>query len=304
MNFKKGTLMTLQQAFDNFIFSRKIQGCSNKSIECYESFCKPLVNYIGAKTDISALNKNLFNSYIHTLYDRPISRATLSTYVRHIKIFLHWIETENDISIQAEKIKVPKMPKKVLHIYNDEEIRLIFHSVEAEEEWIMARNRCIIALMLDSGLRQNEVCTLQRIDINRQTNTMKILGKGNKERVVPFGLISQHYITQYDKLCPFKKDNFFLNRHGEVLTTNAVKLFMQKIAKALPFPFSSHKLRHNFATNYCINQFEQRGQVDIYSLMILMGHENVKTTERYLHFARQIIASKNTISHLDKVLLS
>lgn len=296
--------MTVQQAFDNFIFSRKIQGCADKSIECYESFCKPFVNYIGSNKDITMLNKDLINSYIRTLYDKSISRATLSTYVRHIKIFLHWIETEFEICIQADKIKVPKMPKKVLHIYNDEEIKLILQTVEADEEWIAARNRCIIAFMLDSGLRQNEVCTLQRIDINRQTNTMKILGKGNKERVVPFGRISQHYIVQYDKLCPFKKDNFFVNRHGEPLTTNAVKLFVQKMAKKLPFPFSSHKLRHNFATNYCINQFEQRGQVDIYSLMILMGHENVKTTERYLHFARQIIASKNTISHLDKVLLS
>lgn len=296
--------MTLQQAFDNFIFSRKIQGCADKSIECYESFCKPFVNYIGSSKDITALNKDLSNSYIRTLYDKPISRATLSTYVRHIKIFLNWIESENEIDIQADKIKVPKMPKKVLHIYTDEEIRQIFQSVEADEEWIISRNRCIIALMLDSGFRQNEICTLQCIDINRQSNTMKILGKGNKERIVPFGKISQYYIEQYDKLCPYKTENFFVNKYGEPLTTNAVKLFMQKIAKKLPFPFSSHKLRHNFATNYCINQFEQRGQVDIYSLMILMGHENVKTTERYLHFARQIIASKNTISHLDKVLLS
>ena len=296
--------MTLQQAFDDFIFSRKIEGCTDKTIECYESFCKPFGEYLGHDIDISSINKTMINAYIKTLYDRPISRSTLSTYVRHIKIFLTYIEKENAIDMQAEKIKVPKMPKKVLHIYNDEEIILIFQSVTTSIDWITARNQCIIALMLDSGFRQNEICKLQRIDINRQTHTMKILGKGNKERVLPYGRIAQHYMELYDKLCPFKEKCFFVNRRGEPLTNNAIKQFIQKISVNLPFPFSSHKLRHNFATNYCINQLEQRGQVDIYSLMILMGHEDVQTTERYLHFARQIVASKNTISHLDKVLLS
>ena len=296
--------MTLQQAFEDFIFSRKIQGCAEKTIECYESFCKPFVDFLGASIDISVINKNLVNSYIKTLYDKPISRATLSTYVRHIKTFLKWIESENEIDLQTEKIKVPKTPKKVLHIYNDDEIRLMFESVTTSIDWITARNQCIVALMLDSGFRQNEICKLQRIDINRQTNTMKILGKGNKERILPYGRIAQHYMERYDQLCPYREESFFVNRSGDPLTNNAIKLFVQKLSKKLPFSLSSHKLRHNFATNYCINQLEQRGQVDIYSLMILMGHEDVQTTERYLHFAKQIVASKNTISHLDKVLLS
>ena len=296
--------MTVQQAFDNFIFSRKIVGCANKTIECYKSFCKPFIEYVGCDIDITELDKDSVNAYILTLYDRPITRSTLSTYVRHIKIFLTYVESECVIDLQSKKIKIPKSPKKFLHIYSDDEIKQIFQSVETSIEWITARNKCIVALMLDSGFRQNEICNLQRIDINRQSYTMKILGKGNKERVVPYGKIAQHYMELYDKLCPFKESYFFVNKEGEPLTTNAVKLFVQKISKTLPFPFSSHKLRHNFATNYCINQLEQRGQVDIYSLMVLMGHENVKTTERYLHFAKQIIASKNTISHLDKVLLS
>lgn len=296
--------MTLQDVLEEFILSRKLEGCTDKTIGCYQSFCMPFVAYIGSDFDIFNLNRTMVNSYIQTLYNRSLSRASISTYVRHIKIFLAWIEEEYNVSFQCEKIKVPKMPKKVLHIYTDDEIRLIFDSVVAENDWLVARNRCIIAFMLDSGLRQNEVCTLQRIDVNYQSHTLKVHGKGNKERVVPFGKISQHYLQVYTSLCPYMSDNVFVSRHGGDITTNTVKLFVQKMARTLPFPFSSHKLRHNFATNYCINQLELRGQVDIYSLMILMGHENVKTTERYLHFAHQIIASKNAISHLDKVLVS
>lgn len=296
--------MTLQQAFDNFIFSRRIQGLTDKSIDCYMSFIKPFMVHIGSEIDISMINRDLVNTYIEKLLKRSISRATVATYVRHIKIFLKWIEEEYEICIQADKIKVPKTPKKVLHIYTDDEIRRIFDSVRANDEWIRLRNCCAIALMLDSGLRQNEVCTLQRADINFQSGTMKICGKGNKERVVPFGKITRHYMTLYDGLCPYHEEYFLVSRGGSQLTTNAVKLFIQKIAKNLPFPFSSHKLRHNFATNYCINQYEQKGNVDIYSLMLLMGHEDVETTQRYLHFAQQIIATKSSISHLDKLLIS
>lgn len=296
--------MTLQQSFDNFIFSKRIQGLMKTSIDCYVSFVSPFVAHIGSDLDISALTRDLVNTYIETLFKRSLARATISTYIRHIKIFLTWLEEEYEICIQAEKIKVPKMPKKVLHIYTDDEIVQIFNSVAADEEWIRVRNCCIIALMLDSGLRQNEVCTLLRAEINFQSCTMKIYGKGNKERVVPFGNITKHYMTLYNNLCPYESEYFLVARHGKPLTTNAVKLFVSKIAKKLPFPFSSHKLRHNFATNYCINQYEQNGKVDIYALMLLMGHEDVETTQRYLHFAQQIIATKTSISHLDKVLIS
>lgn len=296
--------MTVQQAFENFIFAKQMQGCTEKSIVCYQDFCKPFIAFVGSDRDISTLNKDLYNKYLKTLYDRKISQSTRATYTRHFKSFVHWVQEEYELDLQYNKIKVPKTPKKVLHIYSPDEIRQIFQTVRADKEWLVARNQCIIALMLDSGLRQKEVCTLQRKDIDLIARTLKINGKGNKERIVSIGLFSQRYIELYDKLCPYHKDYFFTNNHGEPLTTNSVKLFMQKMSKSLPFPFSSHKLRHNFATNYCINQLEHRGQVDIYSLMILMGHEDVATTERYLHFARQIIASKNTISHLDKLFVS
>lgn len=184
--------MTLQQAFDNFIFSRRIQGATDKTIECYSSFVMPFVDYIGADADIYTINRDLVNNYINLLFKRQISRSTVSTYVRHIKIFLKWIESEYEHFLQADKIKVPKTPKKVAHIFTDDEIVAIFEAVQVSEEWISIRNRLIIALMLDSGLRQSEVCTLQRCDINFKSGTMKICGKGNKERIVPFGNITRH----------------------------------------------------------------------------------------------------------------
>lgn len=131
---------------------------------------------------------------------------------------------------------------------------------------------------------------------------MTVHGKGNKERIVPMGILTQKYLQKYLELCPYESKYFFVGSTGEPLSCNAVKLFVSRLADNLPFELSSHKLRHNFATNYCIDQYRQFSQVDIYHLMYLMGHEDIATTKRYLHIAYEIIASEGCISHLDMVM--
>ncbi len=91
--------------------------------------------------------------------------------------------------------------------------------------------------------------------------------------------------------------------------TSVFVCFIQKIERSFVgkvkksgIDFSSHKLRHNFATNYCIDHYEESGQADVYKLMHLMGHGNIKTTEIYLHFALDILSASSHFSHLDKLL--
>lgn len=78
-------------------------------------------------------------------------------------------------------------------------------------------------------------------------------------------------------------------------------MFVNSLSNKLPFDLSAHKLRHNFATNYILDQYKEKGKVDIYQLKALMGHSDIETTERYLHIANEIIASNNSISHLDNI---
>lgn len=293
--------MTLENAFDNFIFQKNLQGCSEKTLLCYRQVIHPLIDYIGSGSSLDTFTRDSYNQYIAVLTSRNYSRATLSSYIRQIKVFIRWLEDEYNIDLSSSKIRVPRAHRKVVHIYSDQEIKLIFNSVEAENEWLSLRNCAMISLMLDSGLRQNEVSTLQSEDIYWQRGTLKVLGKGNKERVVPFGNLSRSFMTRYRELCPFTRHYFFVSRRGDAVSNDSVKHFMHKLSKKLPFAFSSHRLRHNFATNYCLDQYERFGQVDLYRLMILMGHEDVETTRIYLHHANQIIASVTTISHLDKV---
>jgi site-specific recombinase XerD len=296
--------MTILEAFNEFIESRELYGLSEDTIICYRSFVTPLITYVGDDTDIQDVTALQVKEYISMIMKRPISKATKATYIRHNKIFLKWLEENYKINLSAAKIRVPKTPKKMLRIYTDDEIATIFNSIYSENEWLTVRNRAIVALMLDSGLRQGEVCTLLRKDVQFSQNIIKILGKGSKERYVPIGKLTTYFLQEYLRLCPYKSEFMFVNRRGMELSRDAVKHMMFKISEQLPFEFSSHKLRHNFATNYCLDQYREKGQVDIFKLMVLLGHEDIETTKRYLHLANQIIASQSSISHIDKLHIS
>lgn len=293
--------LTLYDVFESFIFSRQLSDLSRKTISDYRGFIFPFVASVGSDRPFLEVRQEDIQRYVLSLMDRPLSKSTRATYIRHMKVFLSWAQDEYGASYEAKKIKVPKSPKREVRIYTKSEVSAIFEAVTAESDWLVLRNKCIIALMYDSGLRQSEVCTIRRSRISYSDNRMVVRGKGDKERIVPLGRLTQYFMKAYSSSCPYRSEVFFVNRLGEPLTGNAVKLMVSRLADALPFELSCHKLRHNFATNYCIDQYESKGQVDIYRLMYLMGHEDVETTRRYLHFAYEVIASRGSISHLDGI---
>lgn len=298
----KGDIMTLQKAFEKFIFAKRIQGLSAKSIADYEMMIGLFVRYIGEDISVENLTREQVDGYMMYQLERGLSRSTFASYVRNAKIFLIWLEKECSIDVQATEIKTPKTPKTMPYIYSNEDIARIFSIIQFDEEWLTYRNKSIVALMLDSGLRQEEICNLKKTDVDFHGNIIKVHGKGNKERLVPLGLLAKRFLITYLELCPHESKRIFVNLHGENLTTTALKQMARKMAKELPFEFSCHKLRHNFATNYCLDQYEQYGKIDVYSLMAIMGHESIQTTERYMHIATQILASRQHISHLDRIL--
>lgn len=108
--------------------------------------------------------------------------------------------------------------------------------------------------------------------ISYTDNRMTVYGKGDKESIVPLGKLTKQFMLEYIAKCPYMLDTVFVNRRGQPLTGNAVKVLISKLSYKLDFELSSHKLRHNFATNYCIDQYKRYGQIDIYvALCTLWG---------------------------------
>ncbi len=299
--------MRLDTALDFFLSNCYIKGLLPRSIENYEKFVRRFISVVG-NPELEDLNYTVVQDYLVGLYQAKLSKATIGTYIRHLRVFFRYLESEKYIEDISSKIKPPKQPKKLVRIYTDEEIKQIFEVIDIIPDWMRYRNCAVIALMLDSGLRLNEVCGIGVSDYDIRQGFILIHGKGDKERLVPVGQFAKYYLRRYmaavPVILPEGEGNYlFVNRDGSPLTRNAVKLLVQKLKNRLPFEFSCHKLRHNFATNYCIDEYTSHGQVDIYKLMILLGHEDIQTTRRYLHLANQIILSKSNVSHLDKIFL-
>lgn len=293
--------MHLQTAFNQFIRKKRLKNLSDKTIENYIAFVSPFVNHFGASFDIQNLTTEDILTYIDGLFCKNIADATRATYIRHLKIFLRWMKDCYNIPVALSEIEIPRTGKKIVYILSDEDIRHLFSSIECENEWLQLRNCAIVSLMLGSGLRQSEVVTLKWLNIHFDQDYAIVSGKGEKVRCVPMGAVIRNFLLEYKKLCPFRSEYVFVSRRGDPITNNTIKQLIQKLKKKSGIDFSSHKLRHNFATNYCMDSLERTGQCDAYTLQVLLGHENVKTTEKYLHYARSMVAAKNNHDHLDQV---
>lgn len=293
--------MTVQEAYNEFIFSKRAQGLTNKSIDSYHNMLHIFIDYFGPDQAIDTLDLKSIQRFAIDLRSRSLSKASISTYIRNAKIFLRWVSDEYGLAFDPKKIKVPKSPKKKAHIYSDDEIQQIFDSIQSPVLWISVRNCAMVALMLDCGIRQCELCNLQRSNIDIANKCMKVYGKGDKERFVPIGSLALDILNRYYTVCPYQSTMVFLNKDGSPISHNAVKLFTYRLQKKLGFKFSSHGLRHNFATHYILDNLEERHTSGVYDLSILMGHESIETTKRYEHIAHELIAVKSCNSHLDKV---
>ena len=304
--------MIISDAFDSFLSSRCLKGCVDKTLDSYKNLLYPFVHYLGSDYELDSLTQKVIDSFVNNLLTLEkkdkLARSSVVSYIRNAKIFLRWyadycsmLEPPVSVHYRLSLIHIPKMPKKMLRLYSPDDIQLIFDSVEASPAWLVSRNKAIIGLMLDSGLRQSEVVGLTLADIDFLQCRIKVTGKGAKDRFVPLGAFSSGLLHAYIDLRPFNLPQVFVSVHGSPITCNAIKCMAADLKKLLPFEFSSHKLRHNFATNFLINQYNDTGQMDIYALMAILGHEDTATTQRYLHEAQSIIASAHCISHLDKV---
>lgn len=296
--------MKLSDILIRFIEYQTLSGHSDKTITAYIGHLKRFSDFVGDPAADKLTEEQIYAYMLHLSQQTPkLAAATIRSYLAHLKALLHWAGEKGYVAPNLYKtIILPKVGKKVVKVYSEDEIRQIFDTIKAFPHWIEVRNKLIVALMLDSGLRQNEVSTLQTADIDLNLRAVKVYGKGNKERFVPLGELSLALLSEYMRLCPYRKGIFlFKDKLGEPITNNAIKLFINKLQRKLGYPISSHRLRHNFATNYVLDQYAEYKAIDIYRLMALMGHEEMSTTRNYIHTAQQIIACRSNISHLDRI---
>lgn len=295
--------MNIGQCLDEF-YTFKRTYIKPKSAKNYFETLHLFVDYIGKDTQIEELTQSDLQRYqIHINESKALSGGTKTCYIRNLRIFIKWCIEEYGLSnLTEKKIKIPRLPKKQIRLYTDNEIKKMYELCECSVPWITLRNRTILIVLLDTGVRRDEIRSLKVSDIDFQNRWFYVHGKGSKDRIVPFSERTKVLLNQLWEICPYKKREYaFLGRYGHQLGEDAVKQFLHKLNHLMPFEVSSHRLRHNFATNYALHYLEEYGTSCAVELADIMGHEDTKTTENYVHIAHKQLSMKRRYSRMDTI---
>ena len=239
--------------------------------------------------------------FSHHPYSKPQQRGlsghTVNTYMRSIRAFWSWLIEEEIIeSTPFSKLKIPKPPKKIIAAFSPYQIESLLSVMNGSAEGY--RGAVIVLTLLDTGLRVNELINLKMGNVWLEDGLVKVLGKGNKERLVPIGKqirkLLWRYINQYrpEPALP-KLDNLFLTQDGRPLTKNRVDSIMKRyglMAGLTGVRCSPHTLRHTFAINFL------RNDGDVFSLQKILGHSSLEMTRRYCELANVDIKKAHAIA--------
>ena len=263
-------------------------------------------------TDIEQVTRTTIRRYVAWLRERPNPRygGKLSSETQHgrasiIRMYLRFAVREGWLDEHVVMFfDMPKHSQKVVQVFTHEHyLRLLRATDDCPLPSLQLRDKAILSLMFDTGVRAQELCTLTHdaVSISPHESFIRVEGKGRKQREVGLGKQTTLALHRYlrNGRPKSKYDFVFLSRDGKPMTPNAIDRVLYRlrdVAGAKHFEgirVSAHTLRHSFAVHY----MQQGG--DVYKLSRLLGHENIHTTERYLWAFQARDARRSSRSVLD-----
>ena len=226
------------------------------------------------------------NHRFNHVQDRGLSGHTINCYLRSLRIFFSWLVSEGIIeSNPFERVKIPRTPKKVTPTFSDSQIQQLVGVIDTRTAEGY-RDYTIILTLLDTGIRVSELCSLRLGNLWLEEGMVKVLGKGNKERLIPIGKQVQRllwrYINRYRPEPAANCDFLFLTQEGRPLTKDRVEKIMTyhgRKAGLKGVRCSPHTLRHSAAVKFL------RNGGDVFSLQRMLGHASLEMTRRYCELA-------------------
>jgi len=288
------------------------EGKSPKTVKWYREVLDRFVGWLELQekpTKLGSIDQMDVREFILWLREkryngRTLSSSTVNNRVRALRAFFSWLAREEytETNILAN-LKPPKVAKTLIEPLTVEEINNLF-SVINQKTVLGARNAAMITLFLDAGLRLSELLELRTADVHMEQRFVKVMGKGSKERMVPFGVSCQkallHYYHHF-RVEPAHAgiDSFFLTLDGYALTVTAIKSLMVRLGKASGITrLHAHLLRHTYATRFLLNGG------DVFLLKQNLGHSTLAMVEVYRHIAsREAALLSEPFSPLDRMNL-
>ena len=226
--------------------------------------------------------------FLEFLY-KTQSSSSVSRVLATLRTFYKYLVRDGKIQKNPfSSIKNPKMPKKILEVLNEQEVKKFLESIPSST-YLELRDKAMFELLYACGMRVSEIVDLKLADIDFDEGLIRFIGKGNKERITPIGDSAKDYLGKYIRAARYnlererKSENVFLNRNGQKLTRQGFWKILKKYAGKVNtgknlYP---HLFRHSYATHML-----ERG-ADLRIVQELLGHSSISTTQIYTNINKK-----------------
>lgn len=273
-------------------YLKNVKKYSINTLNSYLSDINIFISYLNQeKINYKNINCDIIRSYLKYLDVNKYKSSSINRILSSLNDYYSYLEKNKIIKYNYFKdINRPRKEKRLPNFINYTEYMNLINTVQKENnEYLKIRNLLLLEILFDTGLRVSEAVNIKISDIDLKNHSLKVLGKGNKERIVYFGDYAVTYLEEYLALRKNikSKDNEYLfwNKDYQRLTRRGAEYLINNIAKKalLKQRITPHTLRHSFATEMLNNG------CDIRSVQELLGHKSLSTTGIYTHVTNEVI---------------
>ncbi|NOZ03229.1 MAG: site-specific tyrosine recombinase XerD [FCB group bacterium] len=294
----------MQTYFQEYLMMLRVErNLSANSIAAYQRDLRRYLLFLEQDQNIDDLEKirqKHIRAFIRTLNDIHLAPSSISRTFSSIRSYHAFLSSEKLVSQNpSQLLDTLKLPKKLPQVLTVEEVNSILDSVDVSEPMGL-RDVALLEILYSAGLRVSEACGLKLTDLLAEAEMIRVLGKGNKERLVPVGPRGMDRLNDYLKhLRPSlarrgsNPGTIFLSRNGRPLTRMMVWVILKKWVEAagITRKVSPHTLRHSFATHLL------EGGADLRAVQEMLGHADISTTQIYTHLDKEYLKEVHRTYH-------
>jgi len=276
---------------------------ARNSLESYQRDLNQYHDFLKNNLNVKSIRKTTLGdirSYIRHLNDKAMSANSIKRAISSIRTYYNFLSAEGKMKDNpAQLLDTPKVPQKLPNVLTIQEIDMIL-SIIPNNKPMSLRDLAIFEMMYSCGLRVTELCDFKTTDILWDSEMIRVLGKGDKQRFIPVGPIAHDNLNNYlNNERPSLADKnhnvseVFLSKNGLKLTRMMIWVLLKKWTEAsgLEKEVSPHTLRHSFATHLL------EGGADLRSVQEMLGHTDITTTQIYTHLDKEHLKEVHRTFH-------
>ena len=268
--------MLLKELLQEYLLELQIKNCSSTTIKSYKGNLTRFIDFLELDLDLEEVKTRHIKEYIINLQSKGLKATYINTILKHIRsLFAYAVEEDYLEANIANKVRWLKEITPVIETFNQEEIKAML-SYYKGKDFLSIRNKLVVYMLLDTGIRAGELTNIRVYDING--SDLLVHGKGGKERQLTMSPVLEKELLKYMRVRSSNSEYLFISYRGHKLTVESIEGIFKAMAHLIRpnIRCSPHTCRHTYS------QLLLKAGVDSYIISRLLGHNSMTVTRRYL----------------------